>query len=1055
MDNKVARRNFFKLFLSVPLVRSFGEFLLPAAGLDAGAPGSTTLYTVPQTLNWLKAGWDWPSRTYRPRVFWSWPGNDVTKDGIAWHLRQMKEQGIGGVKIRNVWNMYTQGNIPYLSEEYMEMVRHTLRVGEQFDMEISFYFGPGWTFGGFWVLPTDRSKMLLPGWIDVTGPGMYDANLPIYKMPPEAHVFPALDPNFVSDAKDENKLIAVVAGKVTNKGLDGNSLIDLTRLVQNDRLHWEIPTGNWRIVSYRLKYTGQINQAQNYHPANWVVDHFNKGALERYCDWLGGNFYNAFGGEFGKTVETLHCDSLEVKYFPHSILWSTDSLDLFRRYHGYDLTSYLPAIWWNIGKRTPKIRYDVNKFMHWLTIEAFMKTFINWCREHGVQASMQPHDDIPTEHIQAAGLPPRSETEISVAGFEVVTFPRKDAAAGVRFYGKDFLQAETFTWIHHERFRTTLEELKIAADGFLRDGITQFYAHQSDYTPEMNIAPSRLSPWAVVITHGNTWWNYYHHVANYISRSSFMLRQGRFVGDILVYSPYATVWCQKALGNTDWRTIPYGDLGKILVGNGYDFDPVNDDVLQNQARIGKGHIDIRKCSYQVIILPNARAVPVATMEFFRSFIAAGGVLVALGGLPEASVGLANYERNDARVRAITDEIFGQDRKGREHSEGGQSYHIADYEIGKFNLHPRNQPVFEPAPPLTGPRAALIQALRRHATPDFVIDGGKQSDGLMYLHRRIGEVDLYFVTNLQVRPSNQPVTFRVVGKQPQRWDPMTGNIERVNVYRIREAGTEIPLVLAPLESTFIVFVPQATEEAHITATNLLAVRQFDELGVGGIVESNGEFTAEVRQEARTRKATGSVLGLPKPLDITGKWRMILEGYEFERLEQEVDRLASWTEHDRTKHFSGTGQYEVTFSAPAEYLSEDLELMLDLGAVGNIAEVRLNSVKVGVRWMRPYCLNVTRALRSGPNRMVVLVTNTLINRVSAMGRPTDVPPELVPHYGPTPRWGKPDPASTDAYCRDWRVCGVNLAKQEFGFAPLPASGLLGPVRIIPRRKIMLHF
>ncbi|HVA00795.1 MAG TPA: glycosyl hydrolase [Terriglobia bacterium] len=1052
MDHKMTRRDLIRLALAAPSLRSFTEPLPLTAGTETGASESKMPPALPLTLDELKSGWNWPSRTYRPRVFWSWPGNDVTKDGITWHLRQMKEQGLGGVKIRNLWNMYTQGNIAYLSGEYMEMVRHTLQVAEQLDMEVSFYFGPGWTFGGFWVPPEDRSKMLLPAWVDVKGPAVYDEELPVYKVPRGWIKF---DPNYVSDAPDENKLVAVVAGKLAGDGLDGDSLVELTGRVEDNRLRWDIPAGNWRIVSYRLKYTGQMCQAQNYKPDNWVVDHYNKGAMARYCDWLGGAFFHAFGSEFGKTVETLHCDSLEVKCFPHSILWSTDTLELFRRYQGYDLTRYLPAIWWDIGKLTPKIRNDVNKFMHWLTMEGFMKTFINWCTDHGVQASMQPHDDIPTEHIEAAGLPPRSETEITIAGFEVVSFPRKDAAAGVRFYGKDFLQAEAFTWIHRERFRTKLEEIKIAADGFLRDGVTQFHGHQSDYTPEMEIAPSRLGPWAVVFTHGNTWWGYLRHVTDYLSRSSFLLRQGAFVGDILIYSPQGTVWTQKALPNTDWRVVPYGDLGKTLVANGYDFDPVNDDVLEHQARIRNRQIDIRGCTYRIMILPDVRAVPVATMEFFRSFVAAGGVLIALSGLPIASVGLADYERNDARVRAITAELFGEDGQGREHPGGGRTYHLGDYEIGQFNLHPHHQPIFEPAAPLTGPRAALVEALHKHVAPDFAIEGGKQSEGLMHLHRRVGEIDIYFVTNLQMQPSDLPVTFRVRGKEPQRWDPVTGNIDPVHVYRTREAGVEIPLRLAPLESTFVVFMPSAGDGTHVTATNLLEVREVNEQGVSGIAEDNGRVTVEVSHGGKTRKASGLVSGLPKPLDLSGKWRLVLEGYEFERIEQQVDQLASWTADPRTEHFSGTGRYELTFSMPPEYLNGNLEWMLDLGAVGDIAEVILNGTRVGVRWMRPHRLDVTRRLQPGSNQMKVLVTNTLINRVSAMGKPTEVPPDLVPHYGPTPHWREPDPKLVDAYCTDWRICGVNLAKQEFGFSPLPASGLLGPVRIIPRRKVRLRF
>ena len=111
------------------------------------------------------------------------------------------------------------------------------------------------------------------------------------------------------------------------------------------------------------------------------------------------------------------------------------------------------------------------------------------------------------------------------------------------------------------------------------------------------------------------------------------------------------------------------------------------------------------------------------------------------------------------------------------------------------------------------------------------------------------------------------------------------------------------------------------------------------------------------------------------------------------------MQSWTEDPRTQHFSGTGHYELDFEIPSEYVSADLEAVLDLGKVGDVAEVTLNGHAVGVAWMQPYKLQVTEAIRSGTNHLELLVTNVLINYVSGMTTLPEVPEELVPHYGPT--------------------------------------------------------
>ena len=142
------------------------------------------------------------------------------------------------------------------------------------------------------------------------------------------------------------------------------------------------------------------------------------------------------------------------------------------------------------------------------------------------------------------------------------------------------------------------------------------------------------------------------------------------------------------------------------------------------------------------------------------------------------------------------------------------------------------------------------------------------------------------------------------------------------------------------------------------------------------------------------------------------------------------MAIWHSVLRTRHFSGTGRYEIEFTVPADRLTTGAAAWLDLGQVGNIAEVELNGQAVGVAWMTPHRLDVTKAVRAGKNRLVVFVTNTLINYVSGLKQPPEIPADLQA------RLGKANP---EIYPE-----GV-AARQEMGETNLPASGLLGPVRI----------
>ncbi|MGH9846925.1 MAG: glycosylhydrolase-like jelly roll fold domain-containing protein, partial [Blastocatellia bacterium] len=325
-----------------------------------------------------------------------------------------------------------------------------------------------------------------------------------------------------------------------------------------------------------------------------------------------------------------------------------------------------------------------------------------------------------------------------------------------------------------------------------------------------------------------------------------------------------------------------------------------------------------------------------------------------------------------------------------------------------------------------------------APPDFALAGATQSDGLTFIHKQAGDVEVYFVANLQPAPSETAVTFRVSGKRPERWDAMTGEITRIVHYRAQKDGIEIPLRLAPWESTFVIFSPGASE-AHIVKTDLAEVRTAGDGVFTGIAASNGRFAAEIREGQGARSFSVKVTDLPEPLPVAGRWKLTLEGVRFPRIEKEITQLASWTESADTRYLSGSGLYEIEFDLPAEYLRKETELLLDLGAVGDVAEVKLNDQAVGVRWMQPYRFDVTRTARAGKNRLQVIITNALHNHVAGMKEPPGLPAELAGRYG--------------GQARKYVLGEAVFKARDQRLQTLPVSGLLGPVRIVAWRVALI--
>ncbi|MDO9341794.1 MAG: glycosyl hydrolase [Bacteroidales bacterium] len=988
----------------------------------------------------LEANFKNPPADCWPHTRWWWPGNPVSKEEITYELEEMRSHGIRGVEQITMGPVYEKGNIPYLSDQFMEMLKHTIKEAKRLGMEVSLNFGgPGWIIGGEWVNEEDKSKDMVPTFLDLKGNQIYNGNLPDELTKTKRsweHFTPKLDGN--------ETLLAVIAGRIERDGkINEKSLVNLTGNVTGNRISWKVSEGEWRLMAFWLKKNGISN----------AVDHFSKRAMEGYCEYLGNKFYSAFGDEFGKTVESLFADSFELANLSSGINWSTGLLEEFKNEKGYDLTTYLPAIWWEVSNISPKIRYDVNEFLHKTGLNVFFKTFLEWCESHYIQGRIQTYG-FNTDNIEASGMTHIPEMEITAGEkdaadwFDTRIGPKKYVASGAHIYGRKIVSAEVYTFIHWERYRETLEELKIASDGYLLSGATKFYNHGFNFSPEKIVSPTRSLPFAAYIQPQNVWWSYYPRLAEYIARCSYLLRQGDFAPDIALYSPLANQWALNVLNPRKWtREFEWGELGNLLISNGYDYDLINDDALQNMAKIEDGKIKIQNIEYKLLILPNVETIPLKTLQFIEKYVDMGGVVIALERLPESSTGFIDYKQTDAKVKELTKNLFNKPKltAGKTDNpyglnepkigEGvimnpygkGRSYQLKNV-IDRQIWWDKRSSTLDP----------FLETIRKHIAPDFGIDfafeGIRKNEGLAFIHRKLAEKDIYFVSNIQDKQSAIPVTFRVKNKVIRKWNPYTGEITPILSFSESKDGIAVPLILAPYESMFVEFSP-GEPETYVTKTDFYQITEAKKNEIKAYALQNGTYFTSIKSHNGEKKITSVVSGIPAPYLISGKWKIELKGNEFPLFVKQSDFLYSWTDDPLTRNFSGTGRYEINFKLSSDYIKKELKLFLDVGKVGNIAEVSLNDKNVGTAWMRDQKLDVTEVVKEGDNKLVILVTNTLINRVSAIKEPPPIPEDIVSRFGNG---------------------AINSEiPREFGFKPLPASGLMGPVQIVPVKVVTANF
>ncbi|HEU5235390.1 MAG TPA: glycosyl hydrolase [Terriglobales bacterium] len=103
----------------------------------------------------LKAGFQHPPASARPRVWWHWMNGNITKEGIKLDLEWMHRVGIAGYQNFDAalqTPQVVEKRLPYMTPEWKDAFKYAIQVGDQFGMEMAIAGSPGWSeSGGPWV----------------------------------------------------------------------------------------------------------------------------------------------------------------------------------------------------------------------------------------------------------------------------------------------------------------------------------------------------------------------------------------------------------------------------------------------------------------------------------------------------------------------------------------------------------------------------------------------------------------------------------------------------------------------------------------------------------------------------------------------------------------------------------------------------------------------------------------------------------------------------------------------------------------------------------------
>lgn len=750
------------------------------------------------------------------------------------------------------------------------------------------------------------------------------------------------------------------AAVVTEAGLAPGSVIDLSSKLRSDgTLDWKPPRGNWRIIRFGASLTGKTNHPAPAEATGLEVDKMDGGAVRRYMEHYVRNYRQVVGDDLigPRGINAILTDSTEIGAFN----WTSAMREKFQQLRGYDLLQWMPALAGEIvGSRAQSDRFlfdfrrtisDLHASEHYGTVarvarenglKVYGEALEGWRVSLGDDIDMRSYTDVPMAAMWTypSEMGPRP----------LLVADLRTAAASAHLRGKPFVAAESLTssrfpWAHGPA------ELRRVIDTEFAHGVNRIVIHTSPHQPVDDKKPGlSLRHIGQFFTRHETWAEMAKPWIDYISRSSYLLQQGRFAADIAYFvgedSPAGTLASEGRLGDLPKR---------------YGWDFVNASAIVDLFKVQDGYLVTEGgARYKVLYLSGSSGkMTLPVLRRIASLAEQGASIV--GTAPVASPSLAD---DPAEFDALVKRLW-----------SGQPVTL----VGRGKVF-ANKDVQAALAKLGLPAAFS-------ATPTADATGPTNSD-LDFVERELADGAIFFVRNGSAKVQTVEARFRVSGKVPEIWDAVTGTVAPVS-YRMEGGSTLVPLALQPWQSGFVVFRKPATASSlSIAKTRFVPA-----------VDLDAGWTVNFQPG----RGAPPQLHLPRlmPLD--------------QSAEQGV------------RYFSGVASYSHRFSLPKGF-RPGRPLQLDLGKVGDLAEIWVNGKKAGTVWAEPYALDIGHLVRPGNNALEVRVANLWTNRLIGDAQP-----------------GAAKVAWT----------GSPMYKAD---APLRPSGLIGPVTLrtlhVERNEKMLE-
>jgi len=922
-----------------------------------------------------------PPDSARPYTWWHWVNGNVSKEGITKDLESMKAVGLGGFVLFDCSVGIPPGPVKYNSTQDHQLRSFAIAEADRLGLDAGFNNASGWSStGGPWVTPEHSMKMVC--WSETTvragdpAPVRLEPGKKVLKKKHHAIevdfyrdiavlAFPAPKNgeyrierwekkalyehkakgiDFIADARTAPADAVIAAGSVLN-------LTD--RMDANGNLDWKPDSGEWTVLRFGFRSTGAVNRPGSAGAKGLEIDKLSRAAVDLHWDkYVSQLIANAKGSP---ALTTICIDSFEVGMQN----WTDDFPQEFKKRRSYELIPMLLCMTGRVmddTETTERVLWDMRVTVAEMMQENYFGYFAEKCHQLGVKLQLEPYGSGPFDATATALIGDTVLTEFwqREADRNLWTWTAQIISSGGHLSGNPIAGAEAFTSMKAD-WTAYPGLLKQWGDRAFARGINRYYFHTFAHQPfHDSVQPGMtFGPFGGNFHRNNTWFPKSRDWMDYIARCQFLMQSGSYQADVLVLYGDERGFNSFIAGNepVDMNEIP-----------GYSFDlggmaSLNDLSVDDDGVIRVTHKGKRlKTGYQVLLLKRADMMLPERVTKLAELADQGTKIFA--PKPLRSPSYSNHEQADTELAALVKKYW---------------------DSGLIQL----PEAFD---------AAVAKLTKDCELPE----------SMLFNHHRIGADDFYFLSNQKEEARAVTATFRISGKQPELWDPVTGKTQDARIWKALDDGrTEVRFDMPVAGSMFVAF----------------------------------------REPTSSKWKNSPPLNPQELMSLNSDWSVAFDPKWGPEAPVKFDTLVPWNEHANKaiKYFSGSAVYRKSFTLPKIKKGETLQL--DLGQVDVMARVTLNGQDLGLLWCSPFQVDISSAAKPGTNELEIEVTNLWINRM--IGDDVFKYRNIYPKI----REGQPLPADSKRATYVFQFRGRNSWKKTDA---LRSSGLIGPVRIMTQEK-----